>query len=229
MAGSLVLALTVVPIVSGILLKPHPADKPEDVAVIRGLKRVYSPLLDWCLHHRKLVMLGSAAITVPALVLGLYVGSDFMPKLDEGALLLQTILPPEASLDQVDRINHRVEDVLRGFPEVDDVVRRTGRAERTKTRCRTLHLMCCSPEARTFAFTRCLEDAMREKLKSVPGASVLFTTPLGMRIDEGLGGTPADLSVKVFGPDLDQLAQIAGKVRDIMAGSKALPTYEQSN
>jgi cobalt-zinc-cadmium resistance protein CzcA len=63
---------------------------------------------------------------------------------------------------------------------------------------------------------------MREKLQSVPGASVLFTTPLGMRIDEGLGGTPADLSVKVFGPDLDQLAQIAGKVRDIMAGVRGI-------
>ena len=69
---------------------------------------------------------------IPALGLSLVVGSDFMPKLDEGAFLLQTILPPEASLEQVDRLNHRVEDVLREFPEVEDVVRRTGRAERTE-------------------------------------------------------------------------------------------------
>jgi heavy metal efflux system protein len=223
MAGSLVLALTVVPIVSSILLKPHPSDKPEDVAVIRGLKRVYSPLLDWCLQHRKLVMLGSALITVPALVLGFFVGSDFMPKLDEGALLLQTILPPEASLDQVDRVNHRVEDVLREFPEVEDVVRRTGRAERTEdpmSHTASDVLVVLKPNrARSLD---ALEDAMREKLQSVPGASVLFTTPLGMRIDEGLGGTPADLSVKVFGPDLDQLAQVANKVRDIMAGVKGI-------
>jgi cobalt-zinc-cadmium resistance protein CzcA len=63
---------------------------------------------------------------------------------------------------------------------------------------------------------------MRDKLQSVAGVSVLFTTPLGMRIDEGLGGTPADLSVKVFGPDLNQLAQIADKARDIMAGVKGV-------
>jgi cobalt-zinc-cadmium resistance protein CzcA len=223
MAGSLVLALTVVPIVSGFLLKPHSAGKPDDVALIRWLKRLYSPLLDWCFDHRKLVMLGSAAITVPALVLGLYVGSDFMPKLDEGALLLQTILPPEAALDQVDRVNHRVEDVLRSFPEVDDVVRRTGRAERTEDpMSHTASDVLVVLKAGRKRSLDSLEDAMRDKLRAVPGASVLFTTPLGMRIDEGLGGTPADLSVKVFGPDLDQLAQIADKVRDIMTGVKGI-------
>jgi heavy metal efflux system protein len=223
MAGSLVLALTVAPIASGILLKPHPAGKPADVAVIRALKRVYSPLLDWCLHHRKLVMLGSAVITVPALVLGLYVGSDFMPKLDEGAFLLQTLLPPEASLDQVDRVNHRVEDVLREFPEVEDVVRRTGRAERTEDPMpHTLSDVLVVLKPQRARSLDALEDAMRNKLKSVPGVSVLFTTPLGMRIDEGLGGTPADLSVKIFGPDLDQLAQLADKAQRIMTGIKGV-------
>jgi cobalt-zinc-cadmium resistance protein CzcA len=162
-------------------------------------------------------------ITLPALVLAFYVGSDFMPKLDEGALLLQTIMPPEASLDQVDRMNHRVEDDLREFPEVEDVVRRTGRAERTEdpmSHTASDVLVVLRPERSRSLDS--LENAMRDKLQSVAGVSVLFTTPLGMRIDEGLGGTPADLSVKVFGPDLNQLAQIADKARDIMAGVKGV-------
>jgi cobalt-zinc-cadmium resistance protein CzcA len=69
---------------------------------------------------------------VPAIALGFRIGSDFMPQLDEGAFLLQTVLPAEAALEEVDRLNHRVEDILRNIPEVEDVVRRTGRAERTE-------------------------------------------------------------------------------------------------
>jgi cobalt-zinc-cadmium resistance protein CzcA len=61
-----------------------------------------------------------------------------------------------------------------------------------------------------------LEEAMREKVEKVPGVSTLFTTPLGMRIDEGLGGTPADLSVRIFGPDLDELVRVADRARDLM-------------
>ncbi|MEQ1913351.1 MAG: efflux RND transporter permease subunit, partial [Vicinamibacterales bacterium] len=157
-------------------------------------------------------------LTVPALFAASRVGSDFMPQLDEGALLLQTILPPEASLDEVDRLNHRVEDLLREFPEVDDVVRRTGRAEATEdpmphTVSDVLVILkddrARSPEE--------LEGAMRERLASVPGVAVLFTTPLGMRIDEGLGGTPADISVRIFGPELDTLAQLAAAARTAMS------------
>ena len=223
MAGSLLLSLTVVPVASGIFLKRRAESKPDDVAIIRWLKRIYSPLLDKCLHRRKTVMAGCALVTIPALVLAFYVGSDFMPKLDEGALLLQTIMPPEASLDQVDRMNHRVEDELREFPEVDDVVRRTGRAERTEdpmSHTASDVLVVLKPDRARSQDE--LEDAMRDRLKSVPGVSVLFTTPLGMRIDEGLGGTPADLSVKVFGPDLNQLAQLADKARDIMSGIRGI-------
>jgi cobalt-zinc-cadmium resistance protein CzcA len=223
MAGSLLLALTVVPVASGIFLKRKADQGTDDVAIIRWLKRIYSPLLDTCLNHRRIVILVCLVITLPALVLAFYVGSDFMPKLDEGALLLQTIMPPEASLDQVDRMNHRVEDDLREFPEVEDVVRRTGRAERTEdpmSHTASDVLVVLRPERSRSLDS--LENAMRDKLQSVAGVSVLFTTPLGMRIDEGLGGTPADLSVKVFGPDLNQLAQIADKARDIMAGVKGV-------
>ncbi len=62
-----------------------------------------------------------------------------------------------------------------------------------------------------------IEDDMRERLERLPGVAVLFTTPLGMRIDEGLGGTPADLSVRIFGPDLDELARLAEQAERIMA------------
>ncbi|PTL75243.1 efflux RND transporter permease subunit [Vitiosangium sp. GDMCC 1.1324] len=218
LAASLLLALTLVPVASALLLRPRQVGQPEDVWLIRRVKVLYAPLLDACMRRAGLVRVVALAITLPALGLALAVGSDFMPKLDEGALLLQTMLPPEASLEEVDRLNHRVEDVLREFPEVEDVVRRTGRAERTEDPMpHTVSDVLVVLKKDRRRGMDALEDAMREAVSRVPGVSVLFTTPLGMRIDEGLGGSPADVSVRIFGPDLEQLAQLAERARAVMA------------
>jgi cobalt-zinc-cadmium resistance protein CzcA len=217
MAASLILALTLVPVLAGWLLRPAPPGRDEDVPLIRRIKAVYAPLLERCMRRAGLVRVLALAVTIPALLLALRVGSDFMPRLDEGALLLQTILPPEASLEEVDQRNLRVEEELRGFPEVREVVRRTGRAERTEDPMPHVVsdvLVVLKPE-RTRPVEE-LEEEMREKLKDVPGVAVLFTTPLGMRIDEGLGGTPADIQVRIYGPDLDELARLAGEARELM-------------
>ncbi|MFN7985461.1 MAG: efflux RND transporter permease subunit [Vicinamibacterales bacterium] len=215
--GALLLSITAVPVLAGLLLRPHAHGASEDVWIVRGLKRLYAPVLDTCLKHPIAVMVVAAAMTAPMVVAGSRIGSDFMPQLDEGALLLQTILPPEASLDEVDRLNHRIEDLLREFPEVDDVVRRTGRAEATEDpmphTVSDVLVVLKRDQTRT---SEELEDAMRERLSSVPGVAVLFTTPLGMRIDEGLGGTPADIAVRIFGPDLDQLSTLAENARTLM-------------
>jgi heavy metal efflux system protein len=216
MAASLALALTFTPSACALLLRPRPAGQPEDVWLVRKLKALYAPALAWSMRRAALVRVLSLGVTVPAIVLGLNIGTDFMPELDEGALLLQTILPAEASLDQVDRLNHLVEDVLRTFPEVEDVVRRTGRSERTEDpmphTVSDVLVILKSDRARSLDE---LSLAMRSEIAHVPGVSVLFTSPLGMRIDEGLGGTPADLSVRIFGPDLDILATLADQARDI--------------
>ncbi len=218
LAASLLLAMTVVPLASAAFLRPRRNDQPEDAWLVRHVKAAYAPLLDASIRHGWRVLAVSLLITVPALVLARFVGSDFMPRLDEGALLLQTMLPPEASLDQVDRLNHRVEDILRAFPEVDDVVRRTGRAERTEDPMpHTVSDVLVVLKKDRKRSPDELTEAVREKLEKVPGLSTLFTTPLGMRIDEGLGGTPADLSVRVFGPDLDKLVRLGEQVRQVMS------------
>jgi cobalt-zinc-cadmium resistance protein CzcA len=217
MAASLALALTLVPVLSGWFLRPGRPGREEDVPLIRWIKALYEPLLDRCMRHAGLVRVIALAITIPALLLASRIGSDFMPRLDEGALLVQTLLPPEASLEEVDRRNHRVEDVLRQFPEVKEVVRRTGRAERTEDPMPHVLsdvLVVLKPD-RSGSLEE-LEERMRRKLEKVPGVSVLFTTPLGMRIDEGLGGTPADLQVRIYGPDLERLSRLAERARELM-------------
>ncbi|MBI2569025.1 MAG: efflux RND transporter permease subunit [Candidatus Schekmanbacteria bacterium] len=216
-AAALLLALTLVPVAGALLLRPGPAGRHEDVWLVRWLKGLYAPVLDACLRRPGLVQLLSLALTVPALALALLVGSDFMPALDEGAFLIQTSLPAEASLATVDHLNRQLEDALRAVPEVEDVVRRTGRAESTEDpmphTVSDVLVVLRKDRARTLGE---IEAAMREQAEDVPGVGVLITTPLGMRIDEGLGGTPADISVRIFGSDLGELARLAQEARELL-------------
>jgi heavy metal efflux system protein len=217
MAAALVLALTLVPIAAAAVLRPPRSAVDEDVLLLRKVKQWYAPLLDRCLRHPRIVALVTLLIAVPAIAVGLRIGSDFMPQLDEGAFLLQTMLPAEAALDEVDRLNHRVEDVLRQVPEVEDVVRRTGRAERTEDPMpHTVSDVLVVLKSDRSRGLEAIEADMRERLEGMPGIAVLFTTPLGMRIDEGLGGTPADLSVRIFGPDLDELSRLAEQAEQLL-------------
>jgi cobalt-zinc-cadmium resistance protein CzcA len=219
MVAALILALTLVPIAAASVLRPPRPGAHEDVALLRVVKRGYAPALDACLRHPLLVACVTLLVAVPSIALGVRIGSDFMPQLDEGAFLLQTVLPAEAALDEVDRLNHRVEDALREVPEIEDVVRRTGRAERTEDpmphTVSDVLVVLKMDRRRSLAE---IEADMRERVEGAPGVAVLFTTPLGMRIDEGLGGTPADLSVRIFGPDLDELSRLAEEVEGLMRG-----------
>ena len=222
-SASLLLALTLTPIASAWLLRPRDGHKPDDVRIVRIVKAGYAPLLDAALRHAGLVRLATLALTIPAIGLAFFIGRDFMPKLDEGAFLLQTMLPSEASLAEVDRMNHRIEDALREIPEVQEVVRRTGRAERTEDPMpHTVSDVLVVLRKNRSGSLQDLEDTMRRKVEKTPGVSVIFTTPLGMRIDEGLGGTPADLAVRIFGPDLEMLARLGDEVRDVMADVRGI-------
>lgn len=217
MAAALALALTLVPVLAGWFLRPARPGSEEDVYLIRRIKAFYGPLLDRCMRRAGLVRVLALGVTIPALVLAFRIGSDFMPQLDEGALLLQTVLPPETSLAEVDQRNLKVEEIVRAVPEVKEVVRRTGRAEQTEDPMPHVIsdvLAVLKPE-RSRPIEE-IETDLRERLEKVPGVAVLFTTPLGMRIDEGLGGTPADLQVRIYGPDLDRLARLAAEVRELM-------------
>jgi cobalt-zinc-cadmium resistance protein CzcA len=219
MVAALILALTLVPVAAALMLKSSRSGADQDVVLLRKVKQWYAPLLDRCLSHPRLVGLVTLLVVIPSIVLGLRIGSDFMPQLDEGAFLLQTMLPAEAALDEVDRLNHRVEDELRQVPEVEDVVRRTGRAERTEDPMpHTLSDVLVVLKSNRSRELEAIESDMRQRLEGMPGVSILFTTPLGMRIDEGLGGTPADLSVRVFGPDLDELARLAERAEALIRG-----------
>jgi heavy metal efflux system protein len=215
MAASLVLSLTLVPMLCAWWLKSTDEGVQEsDVAVIRAVKRVYVPSLGWAFRNAWLVRGFALVVTIPAFLGLLYVGTEFMPELDEGALLIQTVLPGEASLEQVDKANLQAQEVIAGVEGVASVSRRTGRSEETEDPMphvlSDVLVQLKPPDER--GTTDAVADEIREALEEVPGLAALFTTPLGMRIDEGLGGTPAELSIRVFGPDLTELERIAQQI-----------------
>lgn len=223
MTAALALALTMTPLAAARVLRRSGEGEEHDTALIRWVKRVYAPALDAGLRRPGRVLAAALTLGLPGLWLGTTLGRDFMPELDEGAFLVQTFLPSEASLDEVDRLNHRVEDQLRQVPEVVEVSRRTGRAERTEDPMpHTISDVLVLLKAERERPLEEIEAEVRERLEAVPGVGATVTTPLGMRIDEGLGGTPADVSIRVFGTDLDGLARLGAEVRERVEGIEGL-------
>lgn len=201
MTLSLVLSFTLVPALVEKFLPPGASlEEPAFVGILKGL---YRPALAWAMGHGAIVRILALALTLPSLWLALRLGSDFLPRLDEGALMVMSQLPAETSLAAVDEANVQMEEKLAGISGVGSVYRRTGRAELTE-----------DPMPHTLSDVLVVLDGTRsaksvahdvgETLEELP-YPVELTTPMQMRIAEGIGGTPADLQVKLFHPDLPAL------------------------
>jgi cobalt-zinc-cadmium resistance protein CzcA len=213
MAISLVLALTLVPALAERML-PTGAALAEP-GLVGAIKRAYRPLLGWALRHGTTVQLAGAVLTLPAIVLALGLGSDFLPVLDEGAVLVQTFLPSDTSVAAVDSANRQLEDELARTPGVKASYRRTGRGELTEDpmpHYTSDVLILLADGARPETVEGKLE-AIAERMPF----GMEITTPMGMRIAEGIGGTPADIQVEVFHPDLAALASREADIRARLA------------
>lgn len=201
MTLSLVLSFTLVPALVERFLPPGLAlDEPRFVLAIKAF---YKPKLEWAMRRSGLVQIISLGITIPSVWLALTLGSNFLPKLDEGALMLSSRLPSETSLEAVDAANLQMELKLQKVPGVASVYRRTGRAELTEdpmphTASDVLVVLDGTKDSKA------VEAEVSKAVEDLP-YPVEITTPMQMRISEGLGGTPADLQVKLFNPDLDAL------------------------
>jgi cobalt-zinc-cadmium resistance protein CzcA len=209
MAISLVLALTLVPALVERML-PAGAALAEP-RLVQAIKRGYRPLLDFALRRGGLVQVLALVVAVPAVLLAAGLGTDFLPQLDEGAVLVQTLLPSDTSLAAVDSANRRLEEELAAMPGVKASYRRTGRGEITEDPMpHYLSDVLIVLERGTAAGE--VEGPLAEALDELPFGAEL-TTPMGMRIAEGIGGTPADIQVELFHPDLALLAEREAAVR----------------
>ena len=218
--GSLVLALTAIPVLASLAFRSglgKRSDRPGMDRWIDGLNRRYANLLDFCFRHRLETIALSALLLLVAVGSLFFIGTEFMPRLDEGSILVETRKLPGISLtDSVD-ISKRIENVLRGFPEIRDVVVKIGRPDFATEAMGinegdTYVLLRPLKEWKRFHRKENLIDAMDKELAKIPGITYDFTQPMAMRLDETVSGVKADLAIKIFGDDYKELDVLARQV-----------------
>lgn len=223
LVGSMIMSLTLMPVLASFLLTRRSAGHHEPL-IVRALKAVYRPVVRYAVAHPVLVI-GSALIAVIGTVpLALRLGSVFVPRLDEGSIVINTIRFPGVSVEESVRIGTQVERLLLDkFPtEIDRVWTRTGTPEVATDpmglEVSDVFVMLTPRERWHEAGTRAeLEERMRAVLRSFPGMSFSFTQPIEMRFNEMISGVRTDVGVKVFGDDYTVLKELASKVQRILS------------
>ncbi len=219
MAGSLVLALTVIPVLAALVLKPR---QERDTLLVRWIKRHYLPLLDFALARKKLVVGVATALLVAALALFPFLGREFMPQLQEGSIMWRVTMVPSTSLSESIRVSERIEERLSAFPEVETTLAMIGRAENGETAdVNYMEIYTALKPRDEWTQGRSIEelaDAMREAIEAVaPTAVVAFTQPIQMRVEELISGVRATLAAKIYGPELGELDRLAREIKDAIA------------
>ena len=218
LAGSLVLSLTVIPVLASYLLRDI---RHEDPWLPRKLLSLYGPLLDWTMRRQRVVGIGAVAMLLAAGVVYTQVGKTFMPTMDEGDLIVGIEKLPSISLEQsaaLDLMIHRA--LMQAIPEVHGIVARAGSDEigldpMGLNQTDTYLLLKPLGEWRMKS-KEALIDEVRKVLDPMPGIKYSFTQPIEMRVSEMIIGVRGDVAIKIFGPDLDQLNQYASQVEAIV-------------
>ena len=215
--GSLLLALTYVPVVASFLMK-EVEEKP--VMWFERLRVAYRHRLDWAMSNR-VVVVGSATLLL-AVALGSlpFLGTEFMPKLDEGSMLIETRRLPSTSLPQGMAIADEIEKTLLRFPEVESAVTKMGRPElATETMglyAGDVYVMLKPKRDWKVKSEDALIVKMDSALSQIPGIDYNFSAPMAMRLDEAISGVRTELGVKVFGDSLPILQAKAEEIRSVI-------------
>ena len=221
--GSLVLTLAAVPAASRLLLG-RSTNKAREPYMDRA-RQVYGRIVNQVLDHRVLVVTAGSLLIATALGSLRFIGTEFMPRLDEGSVLVQALRLPSISLSRSVDIGLEVERTLLEVPEVTGVVSTLGRPD-LATEAMGIYesdvfVNLKPPEQWSTADTKeGLTQAMAAALSKIPGVVYNFTQPMAMRLDETISGVRADVAVKIFGPDeqildrsADEVLRVLGRVR----------------
>ncbi|WQW58795.1 CusA/CzcA family heavy metal efflux RND transporter [Helicobacter pylori] len=220
--GTLVLSITIIPVVSSLVLKATPH---SETFLTRFLNRIYAPLLEFFVHNPKKVILGAFVFLIVSLSLFPFVGKNFMPALDEGDVVLSVETTPSISLDQSKDLMLNIESAIKKhIKEVKTIVARTGSDELG------LDLGGLNQTDTFISFIPKKEWSMKTKdellekimdsLKDFKGINFSFTQPIEMRISEMLTGVRGDLAVKIFGDDISELNRLSFQIVQVLKGIK---------
>ncbi|RKV17690.1 CusA/CzcA family heavy metal efflux RND transporter [Helicobacter pylori] len=220
--GTLVLSITIIPVVSSLVLKATPH---SETFLTKFLNRIYAPLLEFFVHNPKKVILGAFIFLIASLSLFPFVGKNFMPALDEGDVVLSVETTPSISLDQSRDLMLNIESAIKKHvKEVKSIVARTGSDElgldlgglnQTDT------FISFIPKKEWSVKTKDeLLDEIMDSLKDFKGINFSFTQPIEMRISEMLTGVRGDLAVKIFGDDISTLNELSFQIAQVLKGIK---------
>jgi cobalt-zinc-cadmium resistance protein CzcA len=218
LAGSLLLSLTVIPVLSSYLLKEV---KHEDPWLVRKLLAVYNPILGWGLRQQKVVACIAVGMLIVAALVYTQVGKTFMPTMDEGDLIVGIEKLPSVSLEQTAELDKKIQQVLmKSIPEIRGVVARAGSDEigldpMGLNQTDTYLLLKPKSEWRMSSKEE-LMDEIRKVLDTLPGIGYSFTQPIEMRVSEMIIGVRGDLAVKVYGPDLGTLNKLGAQIETLL-------------
>lgn len=219
--GSLLLALILVPVLCTFLLGN--SFKEKETFIIRALRRPYENLLALALNHKKLTVALAAAALFLSLLSLLFIGTEFVPKLDEGDLLLEVKDFPSISLPMAIETAGQIERTLKQFPEVNTVVSRLGRPDLATDPMGVYGTDCfimLKPKRqwkRGLTKEQLTEEMRRSLNGSIAGANFNFSQPIAMRVDELVSGVRSDVACKIFGDDMDYLQHKAQEIQRVMA------------
>ena len=228
MAGSLFLTMTLVPVLSALILKPMEEDTRW---VVARAKRAFLPILDWALERKRVVIGGAVVLLVISLAAFPFLGKEFMPTLQEGAIMFRVTGIPSTSLEESVRVSQRMNDVLKkSYPQTKSVLATIGRAEKGETTDANYMevLVDVKPESewpKRMSMAK-LSAAMQETLEeAMPTVVVAATQPIQMRVEELISGVRATLALKVYGPDLDVLDRLGAPIKTDPGGCRVSPIY----
>jgi len=218
LSGSLILSLTVIPVIASYLLKEVSHEEPW---LPRQLQRLYQPALLWCLGNSKKVFIGAGALLAVTVVVFTQIGSTFMPTMDEGDIILQLEKLPSITLEQSVGLDGKVQkNLLKSIPEIATIVSRVGADElgldpmglnETDT-----FLVLKPKDQWRMGSKEALIEEIRKVMAQTPGVAFGFTQPIEMRVSEMLTGTRGDVAVKLFGSDLAVLNEKATEIAEIL-------------
>jgi len=221
LTASLVAALTLMPVLASLLLGSVSEREPW---LFRQAKRVYFPLLDRATQHRRVTVGVAAGVFAASLAVAPFLGAEFIPRLDEGAIALQVWRLPSVSLEESNAISTQVESLIREeFPEVKTVVSRTGRAEIATdpmgVEISDVYLILEPRDTWRFPDREALVRAVDERLKAaVPGAIFSYSQPIELRVAELISGVRSDVALHIYGDDLALLKRRADEAVQIIQG-----------
>lgn len=217
--GSLILSLTLVPMLCTFFLKQVPQER--DPFHIRWLKNGYLRLLGPCVRRPWPVVMSAVAALIASFALVPLIGTEFLPSLDEGSVAVQTFRIPSISLPQSLDLQMRAEKILKQFPEVIDVVSKTGRADIASdpmgVELSDVIVTLKPHQEWTTAKTKDeLVAKMRDALAELPGVASSFSQPIALRVDELVSGVKSAIGIRIFGDDLDVLKQKGEAVAKVL-------------